>query len=331
MATSNTDGEEDVFEIREWLDEDGNEVSNEVYSVKEAAAQVQALDLVGALEKAAKAKKGATTAAATAAEVEEAVQRHQEGSSKDDGDTTTSDSTSNNHHGPSAMPSVAQRLLDDHDWDGIKERAKEIETLQRKSEHGELAAEADSKKGRNELEGSGWGKGFFLNNHERSNHDSSSNKKNTPSPSPPTTTNTSTAAKSPTKSGLRDASSPTKTRKHVTFDLGREQQPSSPRWESPLDMPPHQHSGRYQQQEADEEKDEEKRVAHAIRQLQQRGPAAFSGQISEVKEQEGKEEGDATAVEALEPAAVPEQNIAPPGMSRFKARALGLLSEDGSN
>ncbi|GAB5032985.1 Hypothetical protein NocV09_01101750 [Nannochloropsis oceanica] len=392
-ATSNgqlsAEDEGDVFEIREWLDEDGKEVSSEVYSVREAARQVQALNLFGALEKAAKAKKEATTAAATAAEVNDAVNSHfsvkvDEVSTK----TTLSSSNSGSRHKASnrhpaqlnaggALPNVTSQLLDDHDWEGIKKRAKEIETLQRRSVHGELEAEADTAKGRDRLEGVGWGKGFFLNNEESK----STGKKDTNNASSMkgNLTVTTRHISSPIKSILHTKSSYGGSKKHVSFNLDSSPTPRH----KPLEFLSHSRVPRPYQAEAEEEKDEEKRALAALRrQLQQRQQMqqfqsedeeekaqaeAFTGQVSEMNVEEKKEKGAGASDGACNmPAPQPTQrsqprmainagagagaragevvtfttgggdraDIAPPGMSRFKARALGLTfegDEEGSN
>ncbi len=342
--------DEEVFEIREWIDEAGQEVSSEVVSVKEAAQEVAKLDLVGALERA--------TAAAAAASEEEP---------------------------PAAVPSEAQRrLLDAHDWEGIKARADELERLEAKARSGALDAEADARVGRDKLEGQGWAKGFLNNggggggsggggggggggsskkrgsSNEAAKAQQQQQQQQATAATTATTTATAVAAEAPatrtaaTKSAL---SSPEKKaaadrpRKHVSFQLDAAPSETA-REPGPLDdyhcLLQHHKQLRASrgwggsENGGEEEKEEAKRgpVQPQPQPPQQqpprrRGPVAFSG---EVGERAAAPTATATATaaasipsaEAAPAATAVGAAVMPPGMSRFKARALGLLPPESN-
>jgi len=342
-STSSASGEEeDVFEIREWVDDEGKEVSSEVYSVREAARQVKKLDLLGVLEKAAAANKKASTAAAIATEVKEAERaafgNNQTPTSNRDvnnrvaADSESSNASSNGCKTGASLPSSTQQLLDDHDWEGIKERASEIQSQQFKSIRGELEAEADSRQGRNKLEGSGWGKGFFLSTGRERIGGNSSGTESTTKP-------TKSCIKSPVTKTAR-------VKKHVSFDLH-----SAPASRESLDFLPRRRIPC--EPEVEEEKDEDKRLEAQRRQAwsgtgfqgklpetSETKPAgkAFSGLVTEVDGCGGPRNGggerigpELTSRRSSSACSMTDRSgIAPPGMSRFKARALGVEWDGGS-
>lgn len=348
-APQQEEAEEEVFEIREWLDEDGNEVRSEVMSVTEAVEEVAKLDLLGALERAtaAKQQKGGEG---------ERQQGKREAADALDGDK-----------------SPAQRLLDVHDWAGIKARAQELERLQEKKQGGGLDAEADTRWGRDKLEGLGWAKGFLNSGgsgggggKERGNEAVAKAKavqtqqhaavaaaaaaapsSDSLSSSPPLTVDANANAptmsvRTATATGMATKksalSSPEKKRgdrprKQVSFQLVPEQEAD----QGARALGPLADYHRLVQQgkqlrlgsgpwgEGEEETKEEGK-----RRQQPWGPVPFSGRVAEASAAVAAAPASApTAVAALPTAAAVAAGI-PPGMSRFKAQALGLLPPESN-
>lgn len=355
FAAENEEEEEEVFEIREWIDADGREVSSEVVSVKAAAAVAQ-LDLVGALQRA---------------------QEQQQAAAAGSGGEQTQ----------AAEPSPAQRLLDAHDWAGIKARADELEREQARVRGGEVAKEADARRGRDKLEGGGWGKGFLNNgggggkggggsSNETAKQQANKAKQQqqqlqqVPQPAavavggargdaPATrTVATKSALSSPEKRKMAGD----RPRKHVSFQLDDlddaegegEGARGGFREPGPFDdyqrlLQQHRQlraaassssargwgEGEGDEDEEREEcKDEAKRQPRPLPQQRQR-PVAFSGRVGE-RGAAPTEVGAAlmpAAPSAAGPMAVASAAAVPaipPGMSKFKARKLGLLPPESN-
>lgn len=148
---------EQVFEIREYLDEEGNEIRSEVLSMKDALDEIEKSRFAERLNEFAGQQRvsrrlwqGTVTQSDcfclfrfSAACPDKAAKQ-----AADNAPAKKTEKAS-----PSPSDRIAQ-MLDEHDWEGINARAAEIEAENARQR-------AQKEKTRGALEGGGWKKGFL--------------------------------------------------------------------------------------------------------------------------------------------------------------------------